>query len=231
MDDIRKNRLNIYAQGMADISISRNPLKKKVFVVFRDKDYDQYLDARTIPVARYCKDAVVKKNPDLAYVADSFDILAEDITDDLPWIVTMTVTGFPHNPNHEDVIVIDGTNYVIARVKPVNRDLPTLISCLVYPDRDKPYDDLAVYRVSFRQRLNPMTVPEARGSICCMDVIYGGLPTEMSFDCKKWQPFQMMSMQSVPFNLKNLYIKDDKDHVLSFDVDTQKHVVYNGSTL
>lgn len=219
----RKKILNQYAQRMADITISRNPLRKSIFVEYRDKDYDQYLDVRARQNARYWKQAIVKKNPDLSYVAETFDTLIDD-TDTLPWIVTITQTGLPHNPQHEDLIIIDGQRYVIAQVKPVNRDLEVLISCLVYPDRDEVEDRIAVYKVTFRKDLTPLSLEEARGSFCCMDIIYGGNPLEMSFDEKTWLDFGRQTIQSIPEDAEILYIKDSENREVAFDLVNQVEI-------
>lgn len=217
--EVRPNQMNRFAGKMGDISISRHPLRKYIFVVQRDKDVDQYLDVRTSEYRRVLKQAIVKKNVDMEYVMESFEDLVDDELN-TPWVITMTSDGLERNIQHEDLIVVDGRRYVVASVRPMNRDIDALVSCAVYPDRDKGMDDLACYGVVFRDGLEQISLEEAQGGFHCMDVIYGGVPVEYSFDNDNWGEFRVKNKVLVPQYASLLYLRDESERTVCFDLVT-----------
>lgn len=124
-----------YAVGMFDIMTPRNPLHKSVTVIFNSINRDQYNDARVIEESRQTKVALVEK--DDQHFIQFFDIeeLLEDT--DKPWTVTLSITDLPRLPRTDDRMLIDGLLYTVSQVKPINREMPSVVKCLIYPERNE----------------------------------------------------------------------------------------------
>lgn len=134
--DNRNAILNRYAAGMADIWLSRTQLTSKVILIFNEVTRDHYQDAIHTETQRVMKLAAVKKNADMNYVQELFgEILLEDNLEQLPWVVSLTMTCLPRVPKMDDQIIINGLKYTISMVSPKNRNLTSLLSLLIYPER------------------------------------------------------------------------------------------------
>lgn len=133
----RRNRvLNNWAAGIMDIWLSRTQLTSKVTLIFTKIVRDHYQDATHEECCRVEKLAAVKKNTDMNYVQELLgDILLEDNLEQIPWVVSLTMTGLPRIPKMDDHIIIDGVKYTISMVIPKNRHIKSLLSLLVYPER------------------------------------------------------------------------------------------------
>ena len=209
--------LERFAWGMADIRVSRHPLRRDVLVVLNEVEKDRFQDTDTVERGRVYKQAIVRKNPDMHYLQDSFgaDLLVED-GDILPWLISFTMTGLPRLPHLDDYIIVDGIKYAVAMVKPMNRDLGGLVQCMIYPERsEEMIDPLAIYSVSFRDGLVPVSRTAAYGQTVIMDVLWGGYPLQMSFNKMLWQEFHPSSRVLVPGGARYLYVKDGTDRVVS----------------
>lgn len=115
--DNRNQILNRYAQGMADIWLSRTQITSKVILIFNDVIRDHYQDAIHKETKRVMKLAAVKKNADMKYVQELFgDVLLEDNLEQIPWVVSLTMTCLPRTPQMDDQIIINGLKYTISMV-------------------------------------------------------------------------------------------------------------------
>ena len=96
---IQVSTLERYTARMADIRISRHPLRRTILFIVNHTEFDMYNDSRVVETCRVLKQAIVKKNPDMYYVQENFgaDVLVED-GDKLPWVITMTCLGLPRLP-------------------------------------------------------------------------------------------------------------------------------------
>ncbi len=196
--DERIAHLNKFAAGIADLNIAHNPCHSEIAVVFNDVVLDQYQDSVVKETQRVNKLAVVSKNPDMSYVQELGDVLLED-TDQLPWLISLTITGLPRIPRFNDCVIIDGVKYTISKVKPMNRNLQSLLILMVYPERTNYHDALAIYDIKFfinGKKFN--NLPYGYQDLMVMEVTYGGKPTEYSFDGVKWFPFKS---NRIPFLL------------------------------
>lgn len=214
---IRLNALTLFAARMADIRISRHPLRSDCFFMVNKTEFDIYQDGTSFEVARIFKQVIVKKNPDMFYVQESFgdDALVED-GDLIPWVVNMTCLGLPRLPMLDDRFLIDGMVYSVSAVKPVNRNSQGILECLVYPERRDDHDTLCVYGVSFHQAMKSVSLQDAYGTPSVMRVIYGGSPVSMSWDKKSWSSFEAVSTVTVPRGIKRFYVKDARGVVSDF---------------
>ena len=128
----------------------------------------------------------------MEYVQDLFNgELLIDNDDQIPWLVVMTKTGLPRLLNQDDQIVIDGNKYTISVVRPTNRNSDSVFDCIIYPERTDPEDLLAIYNVQIRDKDGEYTsFKDLVGKDVVLDLVYGGVPTQMSFDNKVWIPFK-----------------------------------------
>lgn len=142
--EIRVKTVSDFTRRMADIRIAYHPLKVQFDLVFNYIKRDIYQDSALQEENRVQKSGILRKNPDLAYVQDLFyDVLTEDL-DKMPWTLLLTTTDLPRLPKNDDQIVIQEIIndeakiivYNIAAVKPINRDRPVVLECLIYPERN-----------------------------------------------------------------------------------------------
>lgn len=149
--DTRRDHMNYFMKGMADIVMSRTMLSREAEVILNDVVLDHYKDAQVAEVCRVVKNVMVRKNVDMSYIQEQFDLpwnpdgpeLLQDNVDQLPFIVIMTITNLPRVIRKDDEIMIDGIKFAVSKVKPTNRDLPSIINVLVYPERTNPVDNKA----------------------------------------------------------------------------------------
>lgn len=159
-------QLNMFAAGMADLQMSRNPLAQEVILIFNESGRDHYQDAILTETARVKKLALVKKDADMNYVQQIGDLLLEDV-DAIPWVVSVTITNLPRTPRLDDQILIDGLRYTISLVKPANRSVDSILLLSVYPDRTD------------EEELNIFSITALEDG--CLDILYGGNPRFYSF--------------------------------------------------
>lgn len=183
--------------------MARSPLRSEVIVMFNEVIRDQYQDVVSTEIIRVKKWGVVSKSVDLDYVQQlGGDILVED-TDSLPWAISMTLTDLPRIPKMDDQVLIEGKKYTISAVRPMNRDLPSVIVLFVYPERST-VDDLMIYEVTPKVGF--------RG-VKYLDVLYGGNPEEYSFDGEHWFDFESrIAYEEEP---STLYVRDRQIQVKS----------------
>lgn len=206
---IQVSAIERYTARMADIKISRHPLRRTMLFIVNETEFDMYNDSHTVERCRVLKSAIVKKNPDMYYVQENFgaDVLVED-GDKIPWVITMTCLGLPRLPMLDDRVWLDGVIYSVSAVKPINRDNRGVIELMVYPERVEYMDQLAIYGVSFRDGMSSIPISSAYNKTVVMDVLWGGYPMRMSFDKKRWMPFAHSSEVKVPRGARYLYIQD-----------------------
>ncbi len=184
--DGRLRQQNRFQVGLADIKISRHHLRKEVILILTETEYDQYQDSTNTEIARVKKWAIVEKNPDMNFVQELGDTLLED-TEQLPWLVTLTMTNMPRHLNHDDSIIIDGMKYTVSFVKPSNRFLQGVFYALVYPERNVVEDNLLIYSVQIRKGLQVFkTFQECFDTLgettVTLDIVYGGYPKYLKID-------------------------------------------------
>lgn len=190
------DQLNKFASGMADLQMSRSPLSQEVIIIFNETYRDHYQDTVQNEVDRVKKLAVVKKDVDMNYVQQIGDILLEDI-DQLPWVVSTTVTNLPRLPKMDDQILIDGLRYTISMVKPSNRFVDSIILLSVYPDRTDE-DNLDIYSIT-------------KLSDGSLDILYGGYPKIIKFDDGNTETISDFSSYIIPpFDSGWITIEDDE---------------------
>lgn len=115
MPDVRLAYINRLQQGMADIRVSRHYLRKDVIICLNNSETDIYMDvSEREEFVRVAKKAIVQKTPDLSYVQESYDILP-DYDEQVPWTVAFTLSGLPHPPKMNDLIIIEGRVYVVSK--------------------------------------------------------------------------------------------------------------------
>lgn len=193
--------LNEFASGMADLQLDRNPLAQEVIVIFNSVTRDHYQDSVLQEECRVKKMAVVKKDTDMEYVQQLGDLLLED-EDSIPWIVSMTRTGFPRALRLDDQILIDGLRYTISATRPANRSIDSIVNVSIYPDRtDK--DELKLYNLT-------------KLSDGYVDILYGGAPVQIGFtpqavlNPRARQPFESIIM--FPNDKGTVYIFDNENN-------------------
>lgn len=197
--DERLKILNRFVTGIVDINITRNPLHSEVSVVFNDAVLDQYQDSIVKESCRVKKYALVRKNVDMSYVQELGDILLED-TDQLPWMVGMSMTGLPRIPKFNDYIILDNVKYTISAVKPFNRQIDSIIWCFIYPERTDFTESLEIISVTpFVNGFPLENIPLDYDKLIVLDILYKGFPTEYSFDGITWKPFR----SRIPFFLNS----------------------------
>lgn len=134
--DNRNQILDKFAEGMMDIFLSRSQLTSTVTLIFNNVTRDHYQDAKVTEEGRYDKLAWVKKNVSMNYVQElTGDLLIEDNLEMIPWIVSMTMSKLPRQPKMDDFVIIDGITYSISMVIPKNRNIQSVLSLLIYPER------------------------------------------------------------------------------------------------
>lgn len=195
----QKEVLNKYILGMADLQIVRNPLSSEAVLILNETRRDIYQDAIALEVDRVKKHVVIKKNLDMSYVQELGDVLLED-SDQIPWLVSMTISDLPRIPRMDDQLLVEGIKYTISFVRPLNRSLSSVVILLIYPERAAEEDPLKVYRVE-----------ELTGGI---SITYGGNPKELAFTREAFtkkslrQPFS--SYVAAPSGWEVLIIFDSK---------------------
>lgn len=215
--DARLSALEQYTAKMADVRISRHPLRRDCIFIVNCTEFDIYQDGHSHEEARVLKQCIVKKNPDMFYVQESFgdDAMVQD-GDIIPWVIYMSCTGLPRLPMLDDRFLLDGLVYSVSAVKPINRDSQGVIECLVYPERRDFIDSLAIYSVSFHSNFVPVSLEDAWGKEVAMQIIWGGYPIEMSWDKKTWVPFVPTSSVTVPNKASCLFIRGESGEVVGF---------------
>lgn len=202
--------LNLFAAGMADIQMDRNPLAQEVILVFNEVSRDQYQDSIVIEECRVKKQAMVKKNVDMEYVQQEGVVLLEEY-DSLPWVVSLTITGLPRNPRLDDSILIGGILYTVSSVKPSNRSVDSILLISIYPDR------------SNIEQLQLFSIGDCGDGY--MDVLYGGYPKEYAFTSEainnRSLRFPFTSRPRIPSLEGELFLFSDDTYVskkFKFDV-------------
>ena len=237
--DYRRDILSTMAVGMADIQLSHNALASEVIIIYNDLSVDHYQDSRIAEVDRIKKLAVFRKSEELTFVPDDSDELLDDKESAIPYQVLMTMTGLPRMPRRDDMLLHEGNLYAIHHVKPMNRDIDGLIQLIVYPERTTFIDPLNIYKLTFLDGDTLLPIPDLNvyehGDVepiepsdgdggdepeptpeppivpkdVVLDIVWGGNPTEYSFDNETWLPFQ----SRIRFNLSEkeshrvLYVK------------------------
>lgn len=221
--DYRRDILSNMAVGMADIQLSHNALASEVIVIYNDISVDHYQDSRIAEVDRVKKLAVFRKSQDMTFVPDDSEELLEDSEKSIPYQVLTTITGLPRLPRRDDMLLNEGVLYTVHHVKPMNRDVDGLIELIVYPERTTFIDPLNIYKLTLLDgdTLQPIknlteyegTDEESEEPVVMkdivLDIVWGGNPTEYSFDNQNWFPFQ----SRIRFNLMEkeshriLYVK------------------------
>lgn len=207
--------MNRFASGMAEIVLTRTMLSREVILVYNVVTRDHYQDPVTVEEGRYKKLAMIKKTMDMQYVQELLGPeFLEDSLDQIPWLVNLTYEFLPRIPRMDDQILIEGILYSISAVKPMNRDLESLITLFIYPERKSQIDKLAIYTPTFWKDGEQVTPSDYVGSTLLLDFIYGGNPQEMSFDNVNWRPFQSRINVTYQSGL-TLYLKDTNATVVS----------------
>ena len=199
-------QLNMFAAGMADLQMSRNPLAQEVVLIFNESGRDHYQDAILTETARVKKLAVIKKDADMNYVQQIGDLLLEDV-DAIPWVVSVTVTDLPRIPRLDDQILIEGLRYTISLVKPANRAIDSILLLSIYPDRTDE-EELDIFNIEVLED-------------GCLDVLYGGNPRFYSFEKLSKEEVVSRAFPFVTSYIKSdtptgiLYIYDEEGDVKS----------------
>ena len=237
--DYRRTVLSRMAVGMADIQLFHNALASEVIVIYNDLSVDHYQDSRIAEVDRIKKLAVFRKTEELTFVPDDSDELLDDKESAIPYEVLTTITGLPRMPRRDDMLLHEGNLYTIHHVKPMNRDIDGLIQLVVYPERTTFIDPLNIYKLTLLDGDTLLPIPDLNvyehgdvkpsdgdggdGDVepeptpeppivpkdIVLDIVWGGNPTEYSFDNETWLPFQ----SRIRFNLSEkeshrvLYVK------------------------
>lgn len=219
--DFRLSAIERFQARMADIRISRHPQHRDCLFIVNNTEFDIYQDSTSEESIRVLKQVVVQKNPDLSYVQESFgaDALVDD-GEKVPWVVNMTCLGLPRLPMVDDRFIIDGVTYSVSRVKPSNRDMRGLLECLVYPERTDLSDPLALFSVQFFEGGKSLSFSEAKKTKDAkMLIIWGGFPTELSWDGVTWFPFDFVCPAGViPVLSKGLRMRDVTGRVVTMDL-------------
>lgn len=217
--DIRMSKIELFQARMADIVLSRSPLRRNALVCIQQTEFDIYQDGSSMELLRVLKTCIVRKAPDLYYIQEGFGdaLLVEDVGS-LPWVVTMTCLGLPRLLMTDDQIIVDGKVYTVSAVKPTNRETQGLLECAVYPERVDSVDPLALYGVSFSDGLKGLTLEESYGREVVVRVLWGGCPVAMSWDGQQWQPFAEVSRQLVPSGVTRFWVRDACGEVSSLQL-------------
>lgn len=187
MVDNRLQRLNGYARAMAEYNISRNPLREPVVLIFVKSWRDQYRDQHTMEVGRVLKYAAVSRNVDIDYVQELGGDLLQIDNERQPYIVSLTDSDLPRLPQQGDRVLYDGVLYSVAKVKPFNRQINSLIQLIVYPERAMA-DPMRLYdvRVLAGDTLQPIEPSRlSEGEQVVLEFAWGGAPTLYTVD--GWQ--------------------------------------------
>lgn len=227
--DIRLDLLTRFARGMGDIHVSRSPLRRDVLVGLHTIKMDVYQDVESEEWARFYKQAVIRKNVDMDYVQTHFgEFLVEDSDSKIPWGVEMTMTGLPRVPQIKDRIFHEGLIYSVSSVRPFNRDVDSIVYCMVYPERTEYSEPLGVLSVRFRLGSTPVLVTDlpSEATSLLVDVIWTGCPREMSFDLgQSWVPFRPVSRFVFYPGMDKLLLRDGAGHVIGYNYVTEEEVV------
>lgn len=210
--DRRIKILNNFAAGMADLKLSRDPLSSEVIVIFNELVFDQYQDPVSCETHRVKKLAKVSKNVDMTYVQELGDVLLNDSIDEIPWFVALTITDLPRIPKIADYVLIDGLKYSVSVVKPMNRSLDSLLLLIVYPERSDEPDLLEIHDVTFR--VDGKVVEPSEDSEVVLDILYGGAPSEYSFDNINYIRFRSY-VKTIYHSGMTLYLRDAEGDVVS----------------
>ena len=207
--DIRLSALELYQARMADVVLSRHPLRRDALVCIQQTHFDIYQDGSSEELVRVLKSCVFKKAPDLYYVQEGFgdSLLVEDVGN-LPWMVMLTCLGLPRIPMTDDKMIIEGKVYTVSAVRPTNREVQGVLECAVYPERVDVDDPLSLYGVSFSDGLRGLTLEDSYGRSVVVRILWGGHPVEMSWDKSLWVPFRSISRMDVPVGVTTFHIRD-----------------------
>lgn len=183
------NLKDAYQRRMFDIQTARNPLATDVMVIFTDTEYDHYQEGKAVETSRTLKRAIIRKDEDMNYVQFVEDLrLLEDI-EQLPFTVTMSITDLERVPRANDMININGIEYTISMVKPVNRFTESVVICLIYPERDVPqdelYDDPSAWVVKFYTisgGTKTLVSQPTNGDNYLVEIWWRGYPKQVSWD-------------------------------------------------
>lgn len=194
--------LDHYAATMADLQLSRNPLSEECILIFNTVTRDHYQDAVVTETVRVKKRCLIKKNLNMHYVQEEGYELLED-TQELPWIISVTMTGLPRVPQMDDQVMVDGIKYTVAEVRPANRSIRSIVLLSVYPERAAIEDQLAIYSVTHYHT-------------DVVSIVYGGKPTAMSFSEEslgdKTKRVKFRSFVHAPEGWTKLFVFDDNNN-------------------
>lgn len=183
MEDSRVKQISNFTSGLVDIQIARHPLRSQVVIIFNETVYDIYKDATTEEVSRVNKYAIVERDKDRFYIQDWLgEEFLDDDLDKVPWLLTFTTTSLVRIPKHDDVIVIEGVKFTVARVKPINSRIKSVITVLVYPERTDSGNELIVHSVNVTKGGEAVSAYANIGEDLILEMIYGGVPIEYSID-------------------------------------------------
>lgn len=180
--DERYEQLNKLSAGMLDLSLSRNPYSKEVFICFNNTTRDHYQDADLFELTRIKKVAVVTRNTDMEYTPMSEVTELQLDNDKVPYDVTFTITGLPRLITLDDSIIIDAVRYRVSSIKPFNRDVDKVLSVTVYPERVNTANPLHLYALTFFDlEGNPITEPPTERQELILEFVYGGFPKTVDY--------------------------------------------------
>lgn len=192
MVDLRVKQISNFTSSIVDLQISRHPLRSRVVVVFNTTNYDIYKDATNVESSRVNKWAIVEKEKDLHYIQQLLDddFLIDDDAQ-LPWMITMTLSGLPRLPKQDDVIIIDGLKFTVARVMPIHKRIKSVLTAFVYPERSEVVDPSKLVSVKlFKDGDSITSYKDYIGEELVLEIIYGGTPEWVSLDGINWEPFE-----------------------------------------
>lgn len=178
--DERYKQINKLSAGMLDMTLSRNPYSKEVFISFNNASRDHYQDADLYELTRIKKVAVVTRNTDMEYtqMLDTPELQLDN--DKVPYDVTMSITGLPRLLHLDDSITIDNVKYRVSAIKPFNRDIDKVITVTVYPERVNYQTPLHLYAISFYNLNGELLqeLPDTRQELI-LEFVYSGTPTSV----------------------------------------------------
>lgn len=178
MIDPRISNIDRFTSGMADIQITRHPLRSLVIVVFNDTTYDVYKDGTTVETERINKLAIVERDKDLMYVQELLgDEFLIDEDERNPWIVTMTTTGLTRTLKGDDVLIIDGNVFTVSKLKPINKRIQSVITLLVYPENTNFTDAFKLDSLIItKDEVIVESLYINLNEVHVIEIVYGGLP-------------------------------------------------------
>ena len=130
--------------------------------------------------------------------------------------MVLTATGLPRTLHAEDIIILEGVIYTISKVKPSNRFRDSVYNCIIYPERADQIDPFGLHSVDVTIDGSSVSPLECIGEEVTLNVLYGGTPTDMSFNQEDWYPFTSYIRTTVT-NPMTLYIKQESS-ILSYEI-------------